>query len=211
MSRPRDALGAAAQACRRALTWSLATGLLLMAAARAEAADIGVALAHPLFHQPSTCIEHWEGNLQGTGDALGSDCVVERLVEENGRAWMRMHAGDGRRNEDWFGWNEDVLSPCDCVVVRVRENRVANEPGVMGSAPSSIIVLQRSDGVHFLLAHVQAIAVKPGQRVAAGEVLGRVGNNGMSRHPHIHIGAWKDDVPLQVRFDLRALGRLLEK
>jgi len=176
-----------------------------------HAAEIGVAVAHPIFHQVYTCSEHWEGNLQGTGDALGSDCVVERMVEENGRKWMRMHAGDGRRNEDWFGWNEDVLSPCDCVVAQVHVNPLVNEPGVLGSPPASMIFFRRSDGVHFVLAHVQSITVKAGQRVTSGEVVAKVGNNGMSRHPHIHIGAWKDNVPLQVRFDLRELGRLLEK
>ena len=41
----------------------------------------------------------------------------------------------------------------------------------------------------------------------SGQVVAKVGNNGYSRHPHIHIGAWKGNEPLQIRFDLRAMGK----
>jgi hypothetical protein len=44
--------------------------------------------------------------------------------------------------------------------------------------------------------------------IEGGEMVARIGNNGMARHPHVHIGAWRAETPLQVRFDLVALGRL---
>ncbi len=53
-----------------------------------------------------------------------------------GRLWMRSHRGDGRRNEDWFGWRADVLSPCTCEVVKVTINSIVNEPGVLGKPPA---------------------------------------------------------------------------
>jgi murein DD-endopeptidase MepM/ murein hydrolase activator NlpD len=59
-----------------------------------------------------------------------------------------------------------------------------------------------------LYGHVDGIEVKPGDAVVAGQRIAKVGNNGYSWYPHIHVGAWKDDTPLQIRFDLRALGRL---
>jgi len=34
-----------------------------------------------------------------------------------------------------------------------------------------------------------------------GQVIAQVGNNGRSHHPHIHVGAYKDTEPLQIRFD----------
>ena len=42
----------------------------------------------------------------------------------------------------------------------------------------------------------------------AGRVVAKIGNNGMSYHPHVHIGAWKDDTAHQIRFDLNATGKL---
>ncbi|WP_147302681.1 M23 family metallopeptidase [Thalassotalea euphylliae] len=39
----------------------------------------------------------------------------------------------------------------------------------------------------------------------AGESIAKVGNNGYSCNPHIHVGAWKDNLPLQIRFDQKTL------
>ena len=77
-------------------------------------------------------------------------------------------------------------------------------------APASMIALVRDDGVHFVLAHVTDIRVKVDDKVQGGQVIALVGNNGMSRHPHIHIGAWQGEQPLQIRFDLAAMGELLK-
>lgn len=176
-----------------------------------HAEEIGAVLAHPIFRQQYTCAEHWEGNLPAAGDALGSDCVIQRMVEEDGRAWMRPYRGDGRSNEDWFGWNQEVLSPCTCEVVRLQQNGVTNQPGTMGQPPAAAIVFKRADGVFFVIAHVQSITVSVGQKVLAGQAVARVGNNGMARHPHIHIGAWKGNEPLQLRFDLHELGKILQE
>ena len=47
--------------------------------------------------------------------------------------------------------------------------------------------------------------------VTAGQRVARVGNNGFSWYPRIHVGAWLDETPLQTQFDLRAQGRLQAK
>jgi len=175
-----------------------------------EAPEPREVTTHPIFREPFSCSQHWEGNLAMSGDALGSDCVIQRMVERDGRRWMRAHSGEGLQNEDWFGWGQEVLSPCDCEVLKTRENGVVNTVGVLGKPPATAVMLKRDDGVFFAVAHLQGLRVKPGERVAAGAVLGTVGNNGMSRHPHIHIGAWRGQEALQIRFDLRAMGRLLK-
>lgn len=172
---------------------------LLPGIARAEV--IEVVLAHPPVDAFFACSEHWQGQLESLGDDLGKDCVVQRLVEEDGRMWTRDYATDGRTNEDWFGWNAQLLSPCACEVVRVHENPVQNEPGRLGTPPASFLILRRDDGVHFLLAHIQAPSVAKGDRLDYGDPVARIGNNGYGRSPHLHIGAWKDDKPLQIRWD----------
>lgn len=192
-------------------TLLLLVGTLMFGAASASEAEISVVLAHPIFGQIYGCTEHWQGNLRGLGDALGTDCVINELVSVNGRTWMRAYAKDGRKNSDWYGWNEEVLSPCTCEVVKTNVNPVINRPGVPGRPPASFLMLKRDDGVFFILAHVADFRVKAGDTVEIGQVIGRVGNNGYSRQPHIHIGAWRDNEPLQIRFDQAAMGKLVEK
>lgn len=80
---------------------------------------------------------------------------------------------------------------------------------VSPSSPASHVVIRRYDGTHVMLAHLREIRVKEGVRGRLGEPIGRVGNDAYPRHPHIHLGAWRDDRPLQIRFDLRAMGKLL--
>jgi murein DD-endopeptidase MepM/ murein hydrolase activator NlpD len=69
-------------------------------------------------------------------------------------------------------------------------------------------VFRRADGVSVMYAHVQDVQVRPNDVVVAGQPVARVGNNGYAWFPHTHVGAWKGDRPLQVRFDLRAMAAL---
>jgi hypothetical protein len=168
----------------------------------ARAAEIDVAVAHPIFNQGYACAEHGADSLTwDLGDALGTDCFIEKMVEANGRAWPQPYRNNGYRNEDWFGWHQDVLSPCDCVVTELHVNPVTNTPGIMGKDPASIVKLKRADGVIFVVVHFDNPRIKVGDSLTAGQVIGQVGDNGLSRHPHIHIGAYKDKEPLQIRFD----------
>lgn len=181
---------------------------MFLPAGLAEPIAIDAVVIHPLFRESFSCSEHWEGNLKGLGDELGSDCVIQQMVEADGRRWMRAYRGDGLANEDWFAWGQPVLAPCDCEVVQMRENPVVNLPGQMGKPPAAWVQFRRTDGVNVLLAHVVDVSVRPGELVRAGQPIAKVGNNGMSRHPHIHVAAWRGEQPLQIRFDLRAAGRL---
>jgi hypothetical protein len=191
-------------------TFPIVVVAALANASFAMAADESV-LLHPIYGETYSCIEHAANQLPELGDALGTDCTIERLITEGGRTWARAHQGSGRSNGDWYGYGMPVLSPCACSVVRTSVNPVLNEPGVMGKPPASMIVLRRDDGVLVLLAHVDSIQVAPGAAVVAGQPIARVGNNGVSRAPHIHIGAWRGNTPLQIRFDQAALGKLLSQ
>lgn len=180
--------------------------LLTLWLVNATAGEPAVVLAHPPFTAFYSCAEHGAGQLPELGDALGTDCFVQKLVEVEGRIWLRAHAGDGRKNEDWYGWNEPVLSPCECVVLKVQDNPNVNEPGILGTPPAAYVLLERSDGVHFMVAHVQGVSVREGQQLKYGEPFAKVGNNGYARQPHVHLGAWSGDSPLQIRFDQRFMG-----
>lgn len=140
---------------------------------------------HAPVAESFTCSEHWDGQFQYPGDALGTDCVVQDFRKEDGRMFMVSYQGKGYKNEDWFGYGKELLSPCDCRVININVNKITNTPGKMTPGQSSSIIFQKKDGTSILLAHI--------------------GNNGYSRNPHVHIGAWKGDEPLQIQFDQKTL------
>ena len=179
----------------------LTFGLALCVASTCFAEDGGVVLAHPPVDAFFSCSEHFAGQFSSVGDALGTDCVPQRLVEIEGRMWLRAHEGDGSKNEQWFGWNMELLSPCECEIVGIHVNATDNSPGIMGKGRSTSITLRRSDGVHFLLAHVRDIRVQVGDSVKSGEGVAMFGNNGFARSPHVHVAAWKERTPLQIRWN----------
>lgn len=169
-------------------------------------AEIAAILIHPPFSQTYSCSEHWDGQFQYPGDALGADCTIAKLVEEDGRKWMRPYRGDGRKNENWFGWGAAVLAPCNCRVIDVHINSVTNHPGVLGRPPASSVTFERPDGIRIMLAHIAEPEVTVGEQVASGQVIAKVGNNGYSRQPHVHIGAWRGKEAFQLRFDQTQMG-----
>jgi len=160
----------------------------------------------PIFRQPFMCGQHAMGELDYAGDALGSDCMVVGGVT-GASGYMKPFRTDGKANEDWYGWHAEVTSPVSGTVLGVLEKPQANVPGTMGPPPAAQIRILTDDGIVIAMAHLVDFRVKAGDRVTAGQLIALDGNNGMARNPHVHVGAWrqKDNMPLQIRWDLRAL------
>ena len=168
-------------------------------------------ILHPPFSTDYMCSEHWYGQLLYVGDDLGSDCIVTGGLPSDGKTgYSKLYRTDGKTNEDWFGWMEPVLAPFDGIVVKIHVNPVVNNPGQMGKPPASFVVFKKDDTM-VMFGHITDIGVKVGDEIAAGQPFAKVGNNGFSRTPHIHVGAWRNKTPLQVRFDLRAMGKMRKK
>lgn len=152
-------------------------------------------------------------------DALASDCVVIRREGGPDGNLASLYTGDGTRNEDWHGWREPLLAPFDGVVLIIQINPETTVPGVRGEGRSSAILFRRGleddpEAVQVAYVHVREVLVSEGDTVRAGQPVARIGNNGSSFHPHVHVGAFRGDimsedaVPLQIRMDLEAMGRL---
>ena len=185
---------------------------VLQPAASTAGAEIGEVELSPLYRASFMCSEHWEGQLKSTGDALGQDCLVTGGVDDGTASggFVKLYRTDGNANEDWYGWGAELLAPFDGVVKRIVINPVVNRPGTLGTPPASFIIFERSDGTNVLYAHVADVRVKVGDRLTAGQVVAKVANNGMARAPHTHVGAWRGTTPLQIRWNLRAMAKMLE-
>jgi murein DD-endopeptidase MepM/ murein hydrolase activator NlpD len=173
----------------------------------ANAAPIADVVLAPLFYQRFACAEHVNGELRDLGDALGSDCLVLGGVGVS-NGFMRFYKTNGATNQDWYGWHVEVHAPFDGVVIKVVTNRVTNVPGTPGQSPPGYIEFKRADGVVVVYAHLDDIRVHSGDDVRVGQVVALDGNNGSAKNPHVHIGAYRGDTPLQIRWDLVAEGRI---
>lgn len=176
--------------------------------AREPVGDIESVMLYPLFRDPFVCGEHPAGQKTIAGDALGTDCQVLGGVLDADRSFARLYRNDGTQNEDWFSWNADVLAPVDGVVVGLIPNPRVNVVGTMGKPPAGLIQIKTDDGITVMYGHLTDFAVALGDRVKAGQVIAKVGNNGPSYAPHVHAGAARGDVPLQIRWDQRAMSKL---
>lgn len=186
----------------KTLLLNLASALLYFSSILLSANEMeNMVKIHAPYQQYFSCSEHWQGQFQHVGDALGTDCMIQQWHNNESKNFMSAFISDGQKNEDWFGFKQPVLAPCNCTVERVHVNSIANVPGKINRSRASAIMFQTADGVRIMYAHVRDINVKQGQTVKAGEVVAKVGNNGYSRAPHIHIGAWSKQQPLQIRFD----------
>lgn len=163
----------------------------------------------PIFASDFVCSEHFAGQIPFAGDDLGSDCMVTGGVSDSS-GFSKLYKSDGRTNEDWYSWGAEVRAPTDGIIAGVVANSGVNLPGTMGKPPAAMLQIRRADGIVVVLAHVADVRVKLGDPVNAGQVIGVIGNNGMARNPHIHVGTWREanDEPLQIRWDLRAAAAL---
>ena len=66
---------------------------------------------------------------------------------------------------------------------------LAREIGGAGCVVGNHVVLDLGDGTYALYAHVQrgSLSVRAGDKVTAGEQVGRCGNSGNSTEPHVHF------------------------
>ena len=185
----------------------------------AQESEIEAVLVHPPVAARFQCAEHALGSEDHVPDALGADCVVVRRTGGPEGNLNALYSGDGTRNEDWFGWREPLLAPCDGAVLIVSINPQTTLPGTFGEGRSSAILFRCGpqddpDAVQVAYIHVREVVVAEGDPVRAGQVVARIGNNGSSLNPHVHVGAFRgelfsdDAVPLQIRMDLAAMGRL---
>jgi murein DD-endopeptidase MepM/ murein hydrolase activator NlpD len=101
------------------------------------------------------------------------------------------HRGSGERNEDYHCWRQPVLAPAEARVVAAVDGYPDQPPGQADAEhpAGNHVVLDLGSGEYAVLAHLNAgsVAVEVGDRVAAGQRIGRCGNSGNTSEPHLHF------------------------
>jgi len=109
--------------------------------------------------------------------------------------------GEGKRLEDWYAYGMPLLAPAAGRVVAVHRDQPDNsapgvqdrfDPAAMATDPLALygnyVVIEYAPGEYGMLGHMQpgSATVAPGDRVQAGQVIGRAGSSGTSLYPHVH-------------------------
>lgn len=128
-----------------------------------------------------------DGRLQAA-ERFAADWIQ---IGADGRAFH----GDPKVLSNWVGYGAPVISAGAGVVSSVHNGRPEQAPQAMPTTlripelPGNDVEVRMKNGLTAVYAHLQkgSVAVQPGDRVKAGQLLGRLGNSGGSLAPHLHF------------------------
>ena len=115
--------------------------------------------------------------------------------------------GDGKTVEQFYGFGEDVLAVADGTVVSIHDGMsdavpfVAVTPKSTSDYGGNNVMVEIAPHVFSWYAHLRhgSIAVKVGDAVKAGALIGKLGNTGPSIGPHLHFGLLDKPDPIAGR------------
>ena len=107
--------------------------------------------------------------------------------------------GSGRL-EDYGCYGQPVRAPAAGTVTAARDGRPDQPPGRLPDGPGDpsgnhVAIRMDETGTHLLIAPLArgTVAVRTGERVAEGAVVGRCGNSGNTSEPHVHLHHQRQD------------------
>jgi hypothetical protein len=174
--------------------WLLAAAMLGAPAA---------AVADPTFSLPVAC-------------ALGQDCFIQSYVDTDmsaaakdytcGSLTYDGHKGTDIRLRNYVAMESgvDVLAAAPGTVLRIRDGMAdisvaeTGAEAVKNREAGNSVIVDHGDGWVTQYSHMRkgSIAVQPGQPVAAGTPLGKIGLSGNTEFPHLHFEVRHDDKPV---------------
>lgn len=116
----------------------------------------------------------------------------------------RIYAGPKKALRSYAIYGKEALAVANARVAATLDGLPEQVPGQfppnipIEQADGNSVVLDLGGGNYALYAHLQpgSVRVKPGERVARGQVLGLVGNSGNSVAPHLHFHVMDGPSPL---------------
>jgi hypothetical protein len=129
------------------------------------------------------------GTRIGTAETFAVDYV---RVDGN-----RFYQGDGGTNAQYPYFGAPIYAVAAGTVVALHDGMdesIPFQPPTTLHKPEDFggnyVLIRQAEGVYAFYAHMQkgSVAVAAGQEVAAGAVIGRLGNSGNSTNAHLHFG-----------------------
>jgi murein DD-endopeptidase MepM/ murein hydrolase activator NlpD len=145
------------------------------------------------------------------------------FVKVGGVSDRELSKPNPQRVEDFYAWGQSVLAPHEGEVVAVVDDMPDNALGVKDAdhPAGNHVGIQIAPDRFVFLGHLQrgSISVKPGDRVVAGQTLGRCGNSGNSDHPHVHmhvqdqrmLGSGLGQMPVFANIKVELSGKAFER
>lgn len=107
----------------------------------------------------------------------------------------RMYTGDPSVLTNWYSYGAQIKAMGPGAVVSAVDGLPDQKPGEkptaleFGDLPGNVVVVRGAGGLSQVYAHLVpgSVAVKVGDRVRTGQVLGMLGNSGGSLAPHLHV------------------------
>jgi murein DD-endopeptidase MepM/ murein hydrolase activator NlpD len=133
------------------------------------------------------------------------------------------HKGDGTRFDDYYAYGADVLAAADGRVIRATNDqqedpsamqrpnetqeayfaRLQKEQGErlakgLTAITGNYVMIDHGKNEYSLYAHLQpdSVGIRVGDRVKAGDVVGKLGSSGNSTEPHLHFHVCDKPDPL---------------
>jgi Peptidase family M23 len=134
----------------------------------------------------------------GHGGGIGTDFALDlRGLDQN----FAEQINDAVENASAAGWGREILAPAAGTVTYAR-NDVPNNPRPGNPDSNTLaglhdpvlafmgncVIIDHGNSEYSVMAHMQqgSVTVKVDERVAAGQVIGKLGNSGDSFGPHLH-------------------------
>jgi LysM repeat protein len=130
-------------------------------------------------------VPHAEKAVSNTSVATSSSSSSN----STGGSWLVRPISGGYKSQGIHGYNAvDLASKPGASVFAAASGKViiAKSSGWNGGY-GLYVVIEHSNGVQTLYSHLSSVAVKSGQWVEQGRVIGGVGNTGKSTGPHLHF------------------------
>lgn len=122
----------------------------------------------------------------------GTDAAYDRLAHPvRGTA---ISTGYGERGPHWsegVHTGVDFRAPRGTAVVALTDG-VVIRAGRSQPWAGIAVVIRAENGHEIWNAHLSRTAVKRGERVTAGDLIGEIGDTGNATGPHLHLGVWTD-------------------
>jgi murein DD-endopeptidase MepM/ murein hydrolase activator NlpD len=137
---------------------------------------------------------HRETLLASDGDWATPELFAIDWVREVGG---RIYNGDGSQNTDWVGFGEPIHAVVDGTAVVAVDGKpdippMTKNPGLRTPEDyaGNDVVIAIGHGRYAVFDHLVrgSVRVRRGQRVRAGQVIGKLGNSGNTDGPHLHFG-----------------------